>query len=75
MKFTELRFEMNLDNTQINYILGLGGSGTTLLLRELGKNKSGSNPESLFILDFLYLWEPKKRLKYRDPRLFNEPNY
>lgn len=55
---------MNLDKIQINYILGLGRSGTTLLLRELGKSKRViSNPESLFILDFLYVNDPKKKMK------------
>ena len=71
MKFTELRFEMNLDTIQINYILGVGRSGTTLLLRELGKSKKVvSNPESLFILDFLYLWEPNKRLNHSELDFF-----
>ncbi len=55
---------MNLDKIQINYILGLGRSGTTLLLRELGKSKRViSNPESLFILDFLYVNYPIKKMK------------
>jgi len=55
---------MNLDKIQINYILGLGRSGTTLLLRELGKSKEViSNPESLFILDFLYIYDPLEKMK------------
>ncbi len=48
--------ETELDDVKLHYIIGLGRSGTTLLLRELGKSKHVlSNPESLFILDFLYV--------------------
>lgn len=71
MKFTELRFEMNLDTIQINYILGLGRSGTTLLIKELGKSQHVvSNPESLFILDFLYVHEPEKVLSPTEVSFF-----
>ena len=50
-----------LNDIEIHYIIGLGRSGTTLLLRELGKYKHVlSNPESLFVLDFLYVQNPSK---------------
>ena len=50
-----------LNDVEIHYIIGLGRSGTTLLLRELGKYEHVlSNPESLFVLDFLYVQNPSK---------------
>lgn len=62
---------MRLEDIKINYILGLGRSGTTLLLKELGKSQHVvSNPESLFILDFLYVYEPEKVLSPSEVSFF-----
>ncbi|NBX80934.1 MAG: sulfotransferase [Flavobacteriales bacterium] len=62
---------MRLEEIKVNYILGLGRSGTTLLLKELGKSQHVvSNPESLFILDFLYVYEPEKVLSPSEVSFF-----
>jgi hypothetical protein len=63
----------NLDQIKIHYIIGLGRSGTTLLLNELGKSVQViSNPESLFILDFLYVQDPKKMMSSKEVDSFLE---
>jgi len=62
---------MDLATIKVNYILGLGRSGTTLLIRELGKSKHVvANPESLFILEFLYLFKPKQDLNHSEIDFF-----
>ena len=62
---------MNLESIKVHYILGLGRSGTTLLLKELGRSQGViSNPESLFALDFLYVFEPEKVLTTKEIDFF-----
>jgi hypothetical protein len=63
----------NLDQIKIHFIIGLGRSGTTLLINELGKSVQViSNPESLFILDFLYVQDPQKRMSSKEVDSFLE---
>lgn len=64
---------MDLETVRINYILGLGRSGTTLLLSELGKSKEVvANPESLFLLEFLYLFKSNDLLNHAQIDFFIE---
>lgn len=52
-----------MNSLNLHFIFGLGRSGTTLLQKELGKmNGVIANPESLYLLEFLYRIPKNKAL-------------
>jgi len=60
-------------NKKIHFIVGLGRSGTTLMVSTLNRNPNViANPESLFLLHFIYRFGGQKTLSPHKVKQFSE---